>query len=554
MTNVKKWIDKMINIKLVLLLFILLSFICIDKPGLYMDAVNPDYMGLHILNPDNVRVWAFSDNFIATKIEGNTAYSDFPILNSLYGTCFGAYIMLIWSLFFGYGVCSIRALHILYSVVILWGVYSLLKNALGCNEKISSIAALVLALEPSFVFCSKTQFYLQIFPHIFFLFGVVLLLKTVTDESNNIKLLLSGVLFGLSACSYFVFAFYFVGVFFTYLFLLIQRKRSWLKQSLRFILGFLIGYIPYIYGHVSIMITQGIRGWIEALKGLDTYGLSDGARASFTERMVHVVDSIGNIAGGATIIQMMTGHNMGYAYGKVIATLYLFFVFVGIGLLFRKRKTISESNALIVLMAMISAFIFHVLLALVVGNALGYQHFVMLLPIMLITIIIVLEELINSDFSAHQRKVCFSNIASIFMLVVLIISFDKDIEGYHVIEETGGSGYYSKVINDISYYLDGTVTLEDTIISPQWGYWMQIACITNGKRELWIDTDPSTLQWRIDNNSKSGRYYVIIDNHTDSGMITGLMQANGFKLRKEQQFNDYEERLSPTVCVFEREE
>lgn len=543
---------RLLDIRFIIILFIFISTIIIEKPGLYLDAVNPDYMGLSLLYPDNVPKWAYSDNVIASMIEGSKEYSHFPLLNSLYGTCFEMYTTLLWSVFFGYSVFSIRTLHIAYSVVVLLGMYSFSKYILE-NKYTACIVTLLMAIEPSFMFSSRTQYYIQMFPHMTFFFGLLLIIKAIEDENRDNNKFFSGmVLLGLSACSYFVFAFYFSGVFLA-TFILLLRKKEWVRQCIKMILGFFVGYIPYIYAHISIMLTQGIDGWITAIKGLDTYGISDGARATIWERITHVVDSIGNILGGDAIISVMTGHDMGNVWGRFLAFIYLIAVVLAIFLLAKNK--IHKSRIHIALLFMICMLLFHILLALIVGNSLGYQHFIMLLPVMILTIVLAYGEFFKymkdrelQDFTA----ITMPRVFVLVMAVYAVISVQRIYEGYKVIDQTGGVGYYSESINNMAYFIDGVVSEDDTVISPQWGYWMQIACITDGEKTLWVDSDLEIIQWKMDNNPKDGDYYVVIDHNTDDVAVKQLMESHGYNLNRTESFIDYGQTLSPSIQIYRK--
>lgn len=545
-----KWREALrpiVNIRFVIVAFVFMSLIFLDKPGLYMDAVNPDYMGLHVFNSDNVSVWAYSDNIIASLIEGNTQYSHFPMLNSLYGTCFEMYTTMIWSVLFGYSVYAIRTLHILYSVIVLLALYKLLKYILE-DEKKATIITAFFAIEPSFLFSSRTQYYIQLFPHVFFLFGLLLIVKAIEDSEKNRNIVLGAILLGLSASSYFVFAFYFAGISISYLIILIKKKRCWIKNECKLIGGFLIGYAPYIYAHLSIIMTQGVDGWINALKGLDTYGISNGANTSIIERVLHIVQSLENIAGGNSIIQIMTGYTIGTTYGKIVALLYIVLAAVAIVLIIKNWERLEESKEILVLFFLVSILFSHIILALLVGNALGYQHFVMLLPIMYLTGSLVIVREVDSRKMINKST--FTLEIVLFTIAFAFISLERIYEGYNIVNKTGGIGYYSETINELSYFLDGVVTDNDTIISPQWGYWMQIACITDGKKRIWNNQDQESLQWRIENNNMEGKYYIILDNNTDIDMVNNLMYINGYVLEKKEQFNDCGSVLSPSINIY----
>lgn len=545
--NIKKK-NQRLKMGIVIAIFCVMSLVNLDVPGLYLDAVNPDYFGLHILHSDNVPSWTYSDNVIASFLEGVSEYSHFPTLNSLYGTCYEAYITMVWGAIFGYDVFSLRVLHVSYFVLLLLGVYFLLSHIFEKKNDIAIIITFLISVDPSLIFCSRTQFYIQLFPHIFFFFGLLLVIKSVfCDEGIRKKCFWGAFLLGISASSYFVFALYFIAVFCVYVYLSIRKKTSSIKEVVILVCGYLGGFFVYIYGHLSIVLTQGVSGWINAIKGLDTYGISDGAKATLGERFLHIIDRLTCISGGADIIQIITGFRMGNLYGKLFAVFFLISVVLSVGLLIRKRQDIANSKKLLTLLFLIVAFLVHLVFALLLGNALGYQHFTMLLPIMYIVMGISYCELMGKWVKRKHVLKIGENI--ILILLILFLSA-KTYMGYDMINQTGGIGYYSKAINNISYYLDSISTEEDTIISPQWGYWMQIACITNGERQIWNESDQGVLQWRIENLSRGGKFYILVDNKTDVEMIKELMDRNGYELDRIEEFHDYGEILSPKVYVY----
>lgn len=85
----------LVNIQVILIIFLILSLMYIELPGVYMDAINPGYMALYMKNPTNVPIWCYSDNIVSKIIFHlcNHADINMPIFNSLYGTCIPAYIM-----------------------------------------------------------------------------------------------------------------------------------------------------------------------------------------------------------------------------------------------------------------------------------------------------------------------------------------------------------------------------------------------------------------------------------------------------------------------------
>ena len=168
--KVLKSFDKLFNIKTIIILFILFSIPYFDLPGLYMDAINPDYVAIHIMNPGKISAWVYNDNIIATLLGKDWG---FPLLNSLYGTNFPAYIFILFIKLFGSSVFTLRLMHMIFGVFEIVAAYYLV-NKITDNKKVSTLTALMIALEPSFVFSQRTQYYLQLFPLIFYFIGLAI--------------------------------------------------------------------------------------------------------------------------------------------------------------------------------------------------------------------------------------------------------------------------------------------------------------------------------------------------------------------------------------------
>lgn len=230
-----------INIILIVAILSFLSMFAMELPGLYLDAVNPDYLSVHLVHPDNVPTWTYPDNMI---------FKVFPILNSLYGINTTGYIMLPWSLIFGSDVYSIRILHVLYIMFMLYFFYSVIRCVTN-NNSVALVGMIFLGIEPSIMFATRTQYYLQLFPHIFFFAGIMFLINGIFNEKLSKYFLYSFILLGFSAANYFIFAFYLVAVFIiTGIYLYKLNSTHNLRMCFK---GAFIGYFPFLFAHLSIV-------------------------------------------------------------------------------------------------------------------------------------------------------------------------------------------------------------------------------------------------------------------------------------------------------------
>lgn len=528
----EKLVSKILNIKLILLLFVLVSIVYFDLPGLYMDAVNPDYVLEHIMHINNVPAWIFSDNVIASAF-GNPW--GLPLLNSLYGTNFTAYCSLPIVAILGNGIYTVRICHLLFAVLMLLSAYYFIKTATQ-NTKSASLICLLIALEPSIVFAQRTQYYLQLFPLIFSFVGIALITRQLT--SNHIefwKFIGAFVLLGLAACSYFIFAGYFVAVFIVVLVYVLKNKKD-KKIPFLAILGFIVGYLPFIYAHLSILMQSGVAGYLQIIKGLDTYGISEG-QTGLIGRIQDFFHESSRLFSGEAIIHTITGKGV---FSNVFTFIFYAFgvacISISIIIALSKRKLFSSYGSRYAIIILDSCIFMHFAIALVVGSSLGYQHYVMLIPIIYLASSLLIFEFLKNSFSYNRRSIIMK-LLPLIVEAIIICDVVNISAGYHNIGKTGGTGYYSEAINDIGEYLKSNSDENDVIICPQWGYWMGIAVITDGQRAIWNDSNIEAIKNRI-SQSRHKRYFIVDDNVTNDELIDEIIKSTEKKLTLEIPFSD----------------
>lgn len=552
--------SKLWNIKTICALFVLLSIFYLDLPGLYMDSVNPDYMALHMSRPENVPSWTYPDNAAVSALF-HEPYR-YPVLNSLYGTCLPAYIYFFISKLMGSGTVCIRILHLVYCIGILYACYQLLQTAMN-HSKFAFWGTLFLALDTTMVFVSRTQYYLQLFPHLFFLPAILILLFQAEDivqrKENKRKVFMASVLMGLGASSYFMFAGYYAFLLIMLCIVCVLSKRKMFKLVLNSIVGFLIGYFPFLYGHLSILVQSGVHGYLDTLKGLRVYGIEEG-QTSIMERVIHFFKMLLEMSGGNTIIYGMTGKAIGNKWQFLFFGLFLCLFFWSAILIikeYHRGKYRMFYSKEIMLVAMLDTIVVaHFVMALLIGTSLGYQHYVMLLPVMymiMALMVFLLNRVFltagreNDFFQKNRRRVVIAG-----LVVTMSFSFIRIAKGYQNITGTNGMGYYSGTVNDIGNYLRNVTTEDDVIVCPQWGYWMGVAIITGGEKEIWNDTDKDELISRINSRHKEGKLYYICDNNTDPLLLDELIKETDMSLEMAIPFQDYGDILESKVLMLKR--
>lgn len=486
-------------ITILLLLYAFISAIFMKYPGLYMDAVNPDYLALHIASPDLVPAWIYSDNILESVITGQIYH--YPIMNSLYGIATPAYLFWIWSRIFGASVVSLRCIHIIYGCGVVYVFYKLIKSLF--EKKTGTIAAIttIFAFSPMMIFVWRTQYYLQLFPMLTFLPALTILINEMKKEDINYKkILLVNILFGFSAAGYFVYSFYYIPVFIFEVVFFIRKKQRAVKCILNGVGGFFIGWVPFVYGHISIICISGLEGWIEQLKGLSTaYGLGSNTE----NRIVHVIKIISNLFSGSKELAVIFGQENHREIGYIFLAIFFLSSIYTIYVILRNRNSFINNILTKVYILLLSMFLIHILFGILIGSSLDYQHYVMLCVIMYviasINILLILSRMpILKKMSSYA-----------VIITIIIISSGIIFSNYKVIKTTQGENYYSNVINEVGDFLK--ITSDNSVmIFPQWGYWMGASISSGGEKRIWNDIDENTIISKL-NASDFDMVYILVN-------------------------------------------
>lgn len=201
--------------------------LCGNNPGLYLDAVNPDYISVQLAFPQTYQErWQVSWPFLAQIYHGNV------------GVLFSYLVIKIT------GATSILQHHLLngvYNYIIFIFLYAALKEC-GIREKICKGVIIIGASMQSFFLLCFTQFYIELPGSVFTMLAIYLLVHSVNKygEITNRNLLCGSVLLGLAFYSYFNYFFFFIP-FYCLLIFILRKDDNFFKKMILSSYGLLGG-------------------------------------------------------------------------------------------------------------------------------------------------------------------------------------------------------------------------------------------------------------------------------------------------------------------------
>ena len=239
MCSIKKFITS--DILFYFILFALSLFDALREPGLpgvYYDAVNPDFFALHILNP------GFNNGNL-------TNYIGVPFIGALYHGTVTMFFMFAAILIVGKtSAALIWIVNSIYGFFISLILYKLLKRA-GISERSSKLCAALLLLSPNMFTYFRTQFYILL-PGALFLLAAIWFAFNWRDGYRYRNLIACGVFSGLAVYDYFIWLFWLPAVL---IILLYRAKKLSALEILNnvqiYIIAFLLGCSFYILGYIG---------------------------------------------------------------------------------------------------------------------------------------------------------------------------------------------------------------------------------------------------------------------------------------------------------------
>ena len=234
------------------ILGILLIFLCtyvvglqkIELPGIYFDAVYPDYIAA-------VGAFPEVDNF--TQI---TQHAGLPLLGNFYhGTLTAAVQFLVLKCVGQASVYTLRLTNLFY-IAVIGSILFIFTQKISKKYIVPLICALLCVTSQNAIAFSRTQYYIMLPGVVFFLLSICVLLSTLmSDEKcDESKLLLSGIFQGVAFYGYFSFLFLapasIVMIFFK------MKPGQKLMSVVIYSWGILLGSILYFFAYYDSLLVN----------------------------------------------------------------------------------------------------------------------------------------------------------------------------------------------------------------------------------------------------------------------------------------------------------
>ncbi|MCD6048171.1 MAG: glycosyl transferase family protein [Gammaproteobacteria bacterium] len=455
-TSAKKYL-----IYLVLACFFLGVLRYIELPGLYFDAVNPDYIAAMILNHHiHNMAWVLPS---IIKI---------PLLVELYHGVQHIYLGLPFFFIFGTSIVTLRLFQAAFGAGAIYFGYRV-TTLLTKNRWFAFVAMLGLATEIAFIASFRTQFYITMAGD-FWLFAAIFVLLKANEENSLDKkhLLFIGCFYGLAVYSYFIYLFFLPAIA-LWVFLNSPRGKR-ILSGYYWVQGVAIGLIPYALGYLSMLLAlrkqflTAIFNTAHVLQPLShRLGLIESWQHGF-----HLLISALTNSGNESLMFKHTGITF-LENGKIYCLITLLIFGLLLGLI--AKKTSEDKNCWFFILLPISFFTFATLF----GARLGVHHYSVLIPFFYIELAIAaffIWRLAAATSLANLTNKILIIVAS--LLILLNITQQQCFFNY--LDATGGIYRYSNALNLMAEEAIG-VKDKALYIFPEWGFMTSFDFLTGNR-------------------------------------------------------------------------
>lgn len=442
-----------------------------NLPGLYMDAVNPDFLAAQLVHHSARQPSAG----IPSKI--------LPILGGLYYGAQNVYAGLPIFVAFGFNITSLRIAQGLFGAVLIAALY-ISTNRLTRSRLLAFACALGLATELAFTASFRTQFYI-VMGGATWLF--VALAYAIPIESHpelaRRRTLLSGVFAGLACYGYFVLGFFVPGM----LLLIAWRRREGWRDLPRWLVGFMVGLLPYALGYLSLVIKlKGVTptlAFIHQMLGqLHPFNASgaSGNHLAYAWNMLRLaVTDQGNEA--MIFGQPLESTWSWVKYGCLLFGLVAMTTLLMVRLIRHDERWVRALPALLPWSFLGVASLF--------GERLWAHHFCVLVPfVYLLGALLLLECLDALQASSRTRKV----ITGVALCACVAFNLAQQTTFHQELARTGGTGKMPEALNTLAEEAR-TSSPQVAYLFPEWGFYTSFSFLT-GNRVRYVDNvEPRTF-------------------------------------------------------------
>lgn len=533
----KKWDDRYS-----IFIICVLSFFSIVKasnlPGIYFDAINPDYVALQILNPQK-----YSEKWVVP-------YLGFPLLCQIYHGTVTMFITLIMVALTGTtSVFLSHAQNCFYGIVCCVLIYNILRK-IGVRQWIASLVVIALSLSPTLTSSYRMQYYIELPGVIFTLLAAWFLLKWIDKNENNKFLLISGMFLGIAFYSYFNFLFFIPG-FLLVIILTEQNNRS--RSLLVWLIGFSLGMSLYVIGYLEIVLYYlemsqlgkylilfvtiigfysylllfyilQIKGRYVERKRYTLFFLAFGFFMSmlFLYCVIPCISGIAtslNVAGkSASILEriklvgyycvgvckntfaenLILGETVSFFPGFIM-TITSIFLIIAILTIIKKKQFMKKEKSLF---GILITFIMYCLLSLFFASRMQGQHFLFTIFVEYLILGLSLE-IIFSNFLCTKKSISSislrNTMVAILILMIALNCFNQS-RIWLNLESIGGFGKFSESINILAETAikNQRIGEKEIYFFPEWGLMGAFCYLTKNEIAFMTDVDANIVNQVLD--------------------------------------------------------
>lgn len=477
--------------------------LCGNYPGMYLDAVNPDYAAVQILFPQKFdEMWMYSWPYLAQAYHGNI------------GVLFSTILIAITQ---NTSVLQHHMQNGFYCFIIFVLIYRILR-LMQVKEVVTKVIILLGASGISFLQLCFTQYYIQLPGCIFSLIAVYIFLRD-KENLSHCSLIAGSVFLGLAFYTYFNFLFLCLPIFALILWRIkAQRKNNlFICESLMCLYSFLIGAGFYIVGYTQVYfekwvqlelidayqkntyvyiflivyyLTLIVRVWLcvysdrmyvyidailnflffifwaikvlpivaESISGLNV----SGASATLIERISFILTYFEQILSGRKAEIFIYGHITSILSGLNLFLL-LVLLFSVILYIYRKKAYNAKTQSFFYVLILMGAYF---CCCLFFASRMQAQHMV---PMLVATLI--LSALGLSILTENKNKKFVGLFCGVIILVVGGINLCNQRNFVSEIQDSGGIKLYSSQINQIAYEAgERSKTDKEMYVFVDWGF------------------------------------------------------------------------------------
>jgi hypothetical protein len=434
----------------------------IGLPGLYMDAVNPDYMAVRVLNPRGPAM-------LPWLLPGNWLFDRLPLMVTFYHGSQQVWLGLPFFWLFGMSVEGLRLTHAMFALGVLAAVYGWLNRA-GLKPWHAVAACAALAVDPAFSYAFRTQSYITLAPAAWLFLSLYALWRAGEDATTaGWWRAASGAFYAFAVIAYFIYGFFFPAMVLIALWMPALRAsgRAWVPL----VAGALVA--PAVYGLAYALLARQVGGWAAAWdyfqqtqRAINAFG----AQPDLAGRTAHLVQTI------RSVFHNSYHHALIFSeYVDVPGASYKTSLLIGAPALLWLRAEWKRQSP-VALRTLVALAISYCAVALFFGTRLSGHHFMVLLPIAYAALALGLAKLAEGPPAWRMGT---TTVLIPFAALVALNAVGQFKEAVRL-HEVRGAGLYSDAINRLAADLDSDPR-KPVAYFPDWGLFMPVVFMTGGR-------------------------------------------------------------------------